>query len=184
MDEELRQQIQGLLDRQAIHDCLLRYTRGVDRVDEALIRSAFHADALDFHGKSSAGSIDGFLAHWLPQQPSRESAQHYVTNTTVELDPDGVTAHVETYFFFVVKHLDGTLLRLSGGRYADRFEKRDGDWRIALRIVLSEWKGDADGSSMALLAGHALGLGRRDTTDPVYQRPLRAPDLAPQPGAH
>lgn len=31
MDALLHQQIQGLVDRQAIHDCLLRYTHGGPR---------------------------------------------------------------------------------------------------------------------------------------------------------
>ena len=58
-----------------------------------------------------------------------------MTNTTIDIDAGGELAHVETYFFCIIKQLDGTLLLLSGGRYADRCEKRDGDWRIALNVA-------------------------------------------------
>ena len=38
------EQLQQLLDREAIRDCLMRYRRGVDRFDRELILSAFHTD--------------------------------------------------------------------------------------------------------------------------------------------
>src|SRR3979409_2503662 len=87
--------LRALLDRQQIMDCMHRYTRGVDRVDEELIRSAFHPDAPDFHGPVNGG-VDAFLGYWLPLQAAREVSQHYISNTTIDLDGD--TAHVETYF--------------------------------------------------------------------------------------
>ena len=34
-------------DREAITDCLYRYTRGIDRLDRDLVRSAYHDDAVD-----------------------------------------------------------------------------------------------------------------------------------------
>ncbi|MBU3738793.1 MAG: nuclear transport factor 2 family protein, partial [Rhodoferax sp.] len=49
--DDLRKQVQELTDRHAIHDCIARYCRGVDRLDKALCLSAFHPDALDEHGK-------------------------------------------------------------------------------------------------------------------------------------
>jgi hypothetical protein len=36
-------------DRWAIHDVLVRYCRGVDRLDADLVRSAYHSDAVE-HG--------------------------------------------------------------------------------------------------------------------------------------
>ena len=34
---------------------------------------------------------------------------------------------------------DQTVLETFGGRYLDRFERRDGEWRIAHRTVVHEW---------------------------------------------
>jgi hypothetical protein len=64
---------------------------------------------------------------------------------------------------------------LIGGRYADRFERRDGAWKIALRIVLPEWQADADARNTALVKQAGAAVGARDGSDPTYQRPLQNP---------
>src|SRR5882724_2908499 len=50
MNDQDQMALRQLLDRQAILDCLHRYTRGVDRLDRQLLLSAYHADAIDDHG--------------------------------------------------------------------------------------------------------------------------------------
>ena len=42
---------QELLDRAELTDLVMRYSRGVDRRDFALIRSTYHDDAIDDHGE-------------------------------------------------------------------------------------------------------------------------------------
>ena len=160
--------VRDLLARQAILDCLHRYTRGVDRVDEELIRSAFHADAVDYHGWSN-GSIDDFLAAWLPRQGPREVSMHYTSNHAVlSLDVDSAVA--ETYFTYYQKLRGDPGMRVVGGRYVDRFERREGDWRIAMRIVIVEWEMEADGSP----TGSRPPLrSRRDRSDLSYRLDLR-----------
>jgi 3-phenylpropionate/cinnamic acid dioxygenase small subunit len=168
--------IRVLLDHQEISDCLLRYARGVDRVDEDLIRSAFFPDAVDFHAASSAGSVDDFLAAWLPRQPGRHRAQHYTTNQSIDLDGD--EAHVETYWLCVLKQLDADEGDLVGGRYLDRFERRDGEWRIAKRVVVHEWHSHLDFAPMRQSSG-VEHWTRRDRSDLSYTRPLADPPAPP-----
>lgn len=165
--------LRALLDKEAIRACMLRYLRGIDRMDADLIRSAFHEDAIDNHTRDVRGSIDGLLEWWLPQQHTREATQHFVTNQTIELDGD--VAHVESYFFVFIKQKAQDVGALNGGRYADRFERRNGEWKIALRIVLPEWQVDADAQNTAVVAQFGAVSGARDLTDPTYQRPLRNP---------
>jgi hypothetical protein len=164
--------LQQVIDRQAIIDCLLRYTRGVDRVDEELIRSAFWEDAIDFHAASSAGTVEDFLAMWMPKQPGRHRAQHYVTNHTVEIDGD--EAHAETYWICILKKLGEDEGDLIGGRYVDRLERRDGEWRIAKRAVVHEWRSQLDFTPMLAPTG-VEHWSRRDRDDLVYTRPLADP---------
>ena len=38
------------MDREAIRDCIYRYCRGIDRADEAALRSSYWPDAEDRHG--------------------------------------------------------------------------------------------------------------------------------------
>jgi SnoaL-like protein len=158
----------ALLHRQDIMDCLHRYTRGVDRVDVDLIRSAFWPDAVDHHGPVT-GSVEDFLAYWLPLQPARQVSQHYVANTTIDIDDD--IAHVETYFTYFHKAFDAPEMTVSGGRYADRFERREDGWRIILRVVIREWSMVLDGSRTAGYLAE-LSRGRKDRSDPTYARPL------------
>lgn len=161
-----------LLDRQEITACLLRYTRGVDRVDPDLIRSAFHPDAIDHHGPVT-GTVEDFLDWWLPQQPPREVSMHYISNTTIDLDGD--VAHVETYFTYYHKAFDAPEMSLSGGRYADRFERREDGWRIATRVVIRDWSMTADGTRTGAYLDALPRRARRDRTDPTYTRPLLGP---------
>jgi hypothetical protein len=42
-------ELQTLLDRQAIHDVLMRYSRGLDRHDRKVLESVYWPDAVDDH---------------------------------------------------------------------------------------------------------------------------------------
>src|SRR5262249_48937285 len=52
--------LDALLDRAEILDCIHRYTRGIDRHDRQLVRSAYHDGAIDEHG-GFVGPVDDFL---------------------------------------------------------------------------------------------------------------------------
>ena len=124
LDARLERQLRELIDRQAIHDVILRYCRGVDRLDRALILSAYHPDAIDDHG-IFVGGPEAFADHFSAFHATRQTAtQHIVTNHTCELDGD--TAHCETYWLFAAMNREGPPLSLGGGRYVDRMERRAG----------------------------------------------------------
>lgn len=57
-------------DRQEIHDVVLRYCRGIDRLDFGLVRSAYHADAVDHH-TGFDGSVEEYLAWVEPKLRAR-----------------------------------------------------------------------------------------------------------------
>jgi len=167
--------LQRLLDKEAIRDAMCRYSRGVDRGDWELLRSTYHPDAIDEHGDFK-GSVDG-LIEWLDKRfAGVDNSMHFLGNCLIEFaGPD--LALVETYF--VSRRLrppvgderkvagpGDAMCREAWGRYVDRFERRDGEWRVARRTVVLE------ASSTALALGGArtspLTWGRRNRTDPVY----------------
>ena len=157
-----------MLAREEIRQCLLRYTRGIDRHDTALVASAYHADAIDDH-TDYIGPSSGLGAHANAVHDTIwEAHQHFVTNTTIDLDGD--TAHVETYFLVVGRRKQNTSTDIHGGRYADRFEKRDGRWAIAARVCVYEWSARAEDAVAQL---QSWPLGTHDASDPSYMRPLR-----------
>lgn len=178
MDRPMTDQLQDLLDRQAIWDCLMRYTRGVDRLDAELIRSAFWPDARDSHGQMD-GDVEQFIETWMPTQSRREACQHAVHNHHVELDGD--EAHAETYFQVAIRNAGSAALELVGGRYLDHWTRRAREWRIQTRLVVLDWQCVTDASRMdrRLALAHR---GSRDAHDPSYERPVRPrrPPRAPE----
>lgn len=161
-------ELRRLLDKEAIREASLRYTRGIDRHDEDIMAEAYHLDATDDHGHY-IGDPAGFIAN-ANKAHSRDwnVHHHYIGNQTIDLDGD--TAHVETYFLAALRRKTGPV-DMVGGRYVDRFERRDGRWAIADRVCLVEWNGELKPTQTP--ADPALTTqGAWDKTDVSYRRPL------------
>jgi hypothetical protein len=166
-----------LKDRQEILDCVYLYCRALDRHDRELMARVFHPDAIDNHGEwvgrapeAIVWSDASLAAAWL-------SHSHHVTCHFCEIE--GEVAHTESYLISFRRHKDGKTVVVGGGRYIDRFERRDGEWRIALRREVSDWKFTADGSVFNIPDGFPQGTW--DRTDLSYMRPLRlTPELEAQ----
>jgi len=174
MDETL----QRLADRVAIQDCLARYARGVDRGDWDLVRSAYHPDAWDAHGDYKGG-IDGLIA-WLEHRfAGVDNSMHLLGNCLIEF-AGADHAFVETYFGSsrlrpptdaerAGLQAEDMLCREAWGRYADRFERRDGQWRVAHRVVVIE-RAFTTVALRGKRAGTATTWGRRDGSDPSHEQ--------------
>jgi hypothetical protein len=169
---ELLAFLQEAKDRQEIHDCLLRYTRGVDRHDEELMKSAYHSDAVDEHGVATGGP-DEFCTWAIGYHAETQHQHHHIiTNTTLDLDGD--VAHGETYYMFWGDNRIGPPT-LAFGRYIDRFEKRHGRWGIARRVCLNEQAaslGEIEFPPEFVAAMNATGPSERSRGDISYDRPL------------
>ena len=87
--------LQQLLDREACRDLVLRFARGLDRRDEAVLRDVFHPDSTDDHGYFK-GSGSEFVAWVLPLLSTMERTQHCISNILV--DVNGHDAVSEAYF--------------------------------------------------------------------------------------
>jgi ketosteroid isomerase-like protein len=161
-----RSDLQDLLDKQAIREVIMRYCRGVDRCDAALISSAYHPDAIDFHGNRDftgatvgQGLVDGLLA-------TAKRSMHHVTNQVISLHGD--VAGCESYYAaFRVEDHDGEERVLQAlVRYVDRLERRDREWRIAHRVVVNEVVRYLPPESFPV--NSRTDLATRDATDPSY----------------
>lgn len=131
--------LQEVQDREAIRDCLHRYCRGIDRVDEELLRGVYWPDGVDEHGSFSGNAYD-FIDWVMPILEKNVQTSHTISN--ILFDFDGEFAATESYFEAYERfrnragvHKD---LRV-GGRYLDRFERRGGEWRILSRVVVIDW---------------------------------------------
>jgi hypothetical protein len=187
MDDAMVTRLQVLLDREEIIDCLRRYTRGMDRADLQLLESAYHEDALICFGEDIK-TRQQLVDYARSQKDQREACEHYTTNHEIEIDGDN--AHVETYYFAIMKLTEGSRpaipdydaaessgneMSIFGGRYIDRFERRNGEWKIALRWSVPEWALTGSLYMPEFVAAAGEHMGRRDRTDASYERPLVGP---------
>jgi hypothetical protein len=164
--------IQQMLDRQDILDCLTRFSRGLDRLDREIFLSAFHTDAVCAAGPFVGGPVA--LWDWSSKmhEQGQYATQHNLLNHTCEITGD--TAHTETYYQFAARNRDDSNW-IAGGRYIDRLERREGEWKIALRTNAIEWSGVLPTMPIPFADVPDInhnGTPGRNKQDPSYQRPL------------
>lgn len=169
MTEAHSPELQRLLDRQAIVDCLHRYSRGLDRHDEELLASAFHEDATDHHG-DFVGPPHEFVP-WANALHESEWAAHTHFLDLNYAEIEGDVAHTECYVLWALRRREGDAVDLGGGRYVDRFERRNGEWRIAVRELVVDWICSAPTRRFEEVAA-ASPMGTWDRSDPSYRRPF------------
>lgn len=162
------QALQELLDKQAIHEVLMRYCRGIDRCDEELLRGVYHPDATDNHGLFVGKAAD-FIPWALEALKLDMSTSHCIANELIEVRGD--VAYSEAYFMATHRRQlkDGTLSDLHfAGRYVDRLERRHGVWKIADRKVVMD-RSRIDPVARTFDKGEPV-LGLRSRQDASYQR--------------
>lgn len=176
--QQLIDDVQYLKDRQAILDVVMRQARGHDRHDVELMNSCFWDDGVDEHGQfvtpgpeygEWANSVHsaGFFVH-----------QHNITTHTCEIDGD--TAHSESYVIgaFLPRQSAGQA-KFTTGRYIDRFERRHGEWRIAVRRTVIEVEMEGESKWPEHDISKTFPRGGWDTGDLSYERPLELDSPTP-----
>ena len=153
--------------RAQIEDALRSYCRGIDRLHGPSVAAAFHPGAvLQDYGPQPL-TIEQFVEHALGSLQRRFVAtQHRLSNVTVE--PRGGFRLVEAYVHAThVEHVDGgRVLHTFHGRYIDRFEAREGAWKIAHRTLRVDWSNvQPMGDPMS---GTYVQSGRAGTPDPFF----------------
>lgn len=175
-DIDLRQlaaDVAYIKDRMAIQDCIHRHARGHDRFDVEMMTSCYHPDGIDEHGAAAIHAGPDYGA-WANATHARGALQNLHNITTHSCEIDGDTAHAESYVLVGLLNPDGVTMRFINGRYVDRLEKRDGEWKIALRRCTLDFMLQGDASLMQSpyigQAGYIRGV--RDRSDVSYMRPL------------
>lgn len=151
-----------------IQQVLYRYCRAIDRGDLELLKSVYHPDAYDAHG-DKAGPAHEFAVKIISVMDALGvTGQHIIANVLIELDGD--KAQVESYFqAFHPAPADSGVMALSFtlGRYLDRFERREGTWKIAdRRVVFDHTRAAAEFPPWSNAANYPQG-GRREA-DPSH----------------
>lgn len=158
-----------LSSKQACAELVYKLARGLDRCDDALLRSVFHDDATDDHG-GFKGSASDFVGWALGLLAKMERTQHLIGNILVEVEGDRAVGEA----YFVANHdmlgADGRAVRMiAAGRYLDRFERRDGVWKIAHRHAVYDWNANHERTdTWDRSADSPRRFGERGAADAVY----------------
>ncbi len=163
---------QDVSDQLALRDLLMRYCRGIDRRDFALVRSLYHDDAIDNHGTMFTGGPDAFVA-WLPQVMAQwEATRHVISNSLFVVDGDRAEGehYVEAWHRTPGPDAHDYIVH---GRYLDRYEKREGVWKFSYRSLVFDHGAirAVDSEAQARLGGDAPH-GRADRQDPSWSYEL------------
>lgn len=167
---ELIETVRYLKAREDIRDCIMREVRGRDRHDVDLVAGCYWPEGFDEHGPNITAA---------PNYPARANAghaaffaatSHNITNHLCEID--GNTAHCETYVVGALLSKDGSVCTIAPGRYIDRLEKREGEWRILHRrcTVDMSIEGSAEWLKSPAIRGFLKPVW--DKSDISYQRPV------------
>lgn len=132
--------VDAVIARQQIADLTMAYCRGVDRADEALLKTLFHDDsvmvsgAFNGSGKLFASEICKIVRAVFDQ------TFHSIANQWIDVTGDGAIGETYAIAVATMTDEDGSKAEiLTGGRYIDRFTRRDGRWGIAERTFVMDW---------------------------------------------
>ncbi|WP_066763098.1 nuclear transport factor 2 family protein [Qipengyuania mesophila] len=183
-------EIEDLLARRDIYSVLTRYCRALDRADVELMKSVYWPDGSDSHGVFDGNAVEfsEFIVREI--QEWFEVTMHGIMNVHMEVEGD--RAATETYLFayhkvreekaeeifgsrymerFAGKGLDPAHHHFFfGGRYLDKFERREGEWRIFRREVVMDWNENRPSNEILDQGMFATlrPLGERGPGDPVW----------------
>jgi SnoaL-like domain len=162
--------VQEMLDEYALRKLVHGYCRAVDRGDLETLRGLYHADAEDSHGSFSSGSVDTFLRTLAETRPYIRSMQHHITTTNFAISGDiaeGEIYSIATHSFAG----DSETEIVVGGRYLDKYEKRNGTWKFITRCIVTDWAHVNDPSAVDV--SHPITrdtpLGRPGPDDPSHE---------------
>ena len=153
-----------LAHRVAIADKLYEYARAMDRMDDELGYGVFHPEAMADYGEMFQGSGHEFIDFARQAHQGMLAHQHAISNISIRIDGDNAGSESYVTVTFRMQDADGKLQGMRvHGRYIDRWQRRDGQWRISDRRYIQEmddsWPVDSQyGAS-----------GSRDRSDPGYE---------------
>ncbi len=157
-------------DRLAIMEVLATHSRGVDRADAKVLKTAYWPDATVAYGGFNGNAhefcerLPGAIKAWA-------RTQHSITNTLIELRDERalVETYVTAYHYRAVSDGPDTEM-IYLGRYLDTMQKRGDVWKILHRQVVMDWNQNTEAT--AVLEGppfDGLARGERHPDDPLDQ---------------
>jgi SnoaL-like domain len=131
--------LQTLLEQRRIEKVLYRYCDANDTADEAMLRSVFHPDATDEHVGIFSGSIAEVLPTMSAMRKRFSATLHVLSNIDIEVEGNVASSRCQVAAHHCYE-ADGQPYHLvAHGRFIDRLELREGEWRIARRVAHTDF---------------------------------------------
>lgn len=125
-----------LIAKEEIRELGQLYSRGVDRKDQALLRSLYTADATDTHGDTFDGGKEAYVDFLEQGFPYMVYSGHHICNHLISVDGDTGEGEIYALAFHIIPDgAGGWLEDIMFVRYIDHYRKEDGRWRFAKRVV-------------------------------------------------
>lgn len=159
-----------LIDKDDIRDLLYSYSQMVDRGDYSKVLELYHDDATDEHGINPSGSVKEFLEVLKPIYDRTSGIHHIIANSYIRVEGD--YAEAETYFnshqFGPEKDNEHWNI-YGGGRYLDKFVRKNGVWKIQHRRLVTDWLvRSKEEDALAGAWAKNMYKGQGDGSDPSY----------------
>ena len=155
-------------DRLALQHLVATYGHAIDRRDYGLVKALYHEDAIDDHSPYYCGSVAGFV-EWLPGMMSTWAATaHTMLSMVFAIAGDRAEGVTSARAWHLTA--DGTREFVAWGRYADRYEKRDGVWRFAHRFFILDSTEERAANKDDGFGTAGVETGRAGADDPLYRR--------------
>lgn len=173
----MTEELVDLLERDRIRRCIVNLARGEDRRNAAMITASYWPDSITDYGVFQ-GDFAAYLAWVVPGADAITNTQHVLGQSFIERDGDSAKVETHVVSYHRVDYGGGdehdTCI---GGRYLDVMEKRDGEWRIASRLMLYDWYQDWGQSidwsqgvmGMPFSAEHFSGRAKGDYSETFFR---------------
>ncbi len=133
--ENIEERLKKIEAVQEINDCLTRYCRALDWMDEDLLKTCFLEDGFIDYG-FYAGDAKGFIPAVMEVE---EGGHTWHSSSNVAIEINDKKAEVESYGFTAGGEvIDGIIkeVNIYCGRYHDEFTQTSEGWKISRRLYI------------------------------------------------
>jgi hypothetical protein len=155
------------LSREQIRDVIDLSVRGIDRVDRSMILAAYHPLAREEHSHFD-GTVEDFAEFVCgPRSERFVGTTHLLGYSRVELDGEIARSMTSCLAHRLVASRDGSgsVDFVSGVRFLDELERREGSWAITHRRCVGDWSCTVSVEPGLLPHDESVLNGRRDGSD-------------------
>ena len=132
--------LQTLIDKDAIRELVLLYSRSVDRKDIELLQTLYTEDATDTHADDYDGDAAGYCAFIARSVPYMRYSGHHVCNHLISVSGDEAEGEVYAIACHVIPDRAGGWIEdIRWVRYIDRYRRQEDYWRFAKRVVTYDY---------------------------------------------